>query len=317
MSRCFLFDGAASREFDIGALPDALHSAIFLWVHIDGATDDADAIAGAVGTLPAVVRSALSASETRPRATAYDNGALLNMRGLGAEDAGDGDALVSIRLWAEQGRVVSLSYRPLSAFGKVVDDMLAARLRDPGDLITALATEITEELDPDIAELGDELDSIESQLSDNGSVRMRHQVTLLRAAAISYRRFLAPQRQMMERLIGLPCTWLDASDRLHLQEAADRCSRMVEELEAVRERAALAHEALTDLRAEHMNQQALILAVVALVFLPLTFLTGLLGMNVEGIPYASRPWAFWGVTFVCAAIAGGLGLWFKLTRWLR
>ena len=41
-----------------------------------------------------------------------------------------------------------------------------------------------------------------------------------------------------------------------------------------------------------MNRQALIISVVARVSLPLTFLTGLLGMNVDGIPYAHEPWAF-------------------------
>ncbi|OYW87721.1 MAG: zinc transporter ZntB, partial [Sphingobium sp. 32-64-5] len=112
-------------------------------------------------------------------------------------------------------------------------------------------------------------------------------------------------------------SWIEADDRLHLQEAADRCARMVEELEAVRERAALVHEALTDLRAEHMNRQALILAIVALIFLPLTFVTGLLGMNVAGIPFAHHPWAFWGVVLACLALGLGVGIWFKATRWLQ
>ena len=63
---------------------------------------------------------------------------------------------------------------------------------------------------------------------------------------------------------------------------------MAEELEAVRERSALLHEQLTDLRAEEIDQRSLLISVVAFIFLPLTFITGLLGMNVEGIPYAHR-----------------------------
>ena len=142
-------------------------------------------------------------------------------------------------------------------------------------------------------------------------------VAQLRAQAISYRRFLAPQRQASERLMALSGEWLEADDRLHFQEAADRYARMVEELESVRERAALTHEALTDLRAEHMNKQALILAIVALVFLPLTFITGLLGMNVEGIPFAREPWAFWGVVAFCVLTGGAMGAWFNWSRWLQ
>jgi zinc transporter len=66
-----------------------------------------------------------------------------------------------------------------------------------------------------------------------------------------------------------------------------------------------------------MNKQALILAIVALVFLPLTFITGLLGMNVEGIPFAKEPWAFWGVVAFCAVTGGAMGIWFIATRWLQ
>src|SRR3546814_1550027 len=62
---------------------------------------------------------------------------------------------------------------------------------------------------------------------------------------------------------------------------------MAEELEAVRERSALLHEQLTDLRTEQIDQRSLIVALIALIFLPLTFVTGLFGMNVEGIPIRS------------------------------
>jgi zinc transporter len=40
-------------------------------------------------------------------------------------------------------------------------------------------------------------------------------------------------------------------------------------------------------------------------------------MNVEGIPYAHEPWAFWGVIGFCALIAGTVGLWFASTRWVN
>jgi zinc transporter len=45
--------------------------------------------------------------------------------------------------------------------------------------------------------------------------------------------------------------------------------------------------------------------------------TGLLGMNVEGIPFAQEPWAFWGVFAFCALIAVAVGLWFAVTRWVN
>jgi zinc transporter len=85
----------------------------------------------------------------------------------------------------------------------------------------------------------------------------------------------------------------------------------------VRERAALLHEQLTDLRAEQLDQRSLLISVVAFIFLPLTFITGLLGMNVRGIPYAESPWAFWGVVAFCLVVGLAVLGWFVFEKWLR
>jgi len=146
---------------------------------------------------------------------------------------------------------------------------------------------------------------------------MRRTIARVRSEAIGYRRFVVPQRQALERLALLEVDWLEEDDRLHLREAADRFARMGEELEAVRERSALIHEQLTDLRAEQIEIRTLLLAIVALVFLPLTFVTGLLGMNVEGIPFAREPWAFAAVVGVCIAIAVAIVAYFLKARWFR
>jgi zinc transporter len=92
---------------------------------------------------------------------------------------------------------------------------------------------------------------------------------------------------------------------------------MTEELEAVRERAALLHEQITDLRGEQMENRSLVISIVAFIFLPLTFISGLLGMNVEGIPYAKEPWAFWGVVGICILIGAVVLAWFMWRHWLR
>jgi zinc transporter len=91
---------------------------------------------------------------------------------------------------------------------------------------------------------------------------------------------------------------------------------MAEELEAVRERSAIVHDELTDLHAEAMDERSLAISVYALVFLPLTFITGLLGMNVP-IPYHDDPAAFWWVLGLCVLITVAGLVWFLRKRWIR
>lgn len=70
-------------------------------------------------------------------------------------------------------------------------------------------------------------------------------------------------------------------------------------------------------RAQAIGQNATYkLGVMAGVFLPLTFFTGLLGSNVAGIPWNEHPWAFWGVIGACLLITLGILAIFRSQRWL-
>jgi zinc transporter len=69
------------------------------------------------------------------------------------------------------------------------------------------------------------------------------------------------------------------------------------------------------MRAEQLDQRGLVLSVAALIFLPLTFITGLYGMNVEGLPYATRPWAFDAIALGCLLIAVAISAFFVVRRW--
>src|SRR3546814_15272239 len=96
-------------------------------------------------------------------------------------DLDDPDALVSIRMWAEKGRVITISFRSIAAYETVAARFMNGEIFDPGDLIAAIAHEITASLDPDVAALGDRLDDIASALDGSppaeiGSASCRERV---------------------------------------------------------------------------------------------------------------------------------------------
>jgi zinc transporter len=289
----------------------------FVWLHLDDATEDELAFLKSED-IPDIAANALVATETRPRCDRIEDGAIVNLRGPAAVALDDSDRLVSVRMWVRRGKVNSVTRRPLSATDAVSAQMHAGRILDPGDLVAAFARAISKQLDPEVAQLGDTLDDYESELDDPRAIyRLRSEIAKIRSDSIAYRRFVAPNRDALVTLSELDFLWLAEEDRLHIREAADRFARMTEELEAVRERAALLHEQITDLRGEQMENRSLVISIVAFIFLPLTFISGLLGMNVEGIPYAQEPWAFWGVVGVCILIGAVVLAWFMWRHWLR
>lgn len=288
----------------------------FVWEHIE-LGGSADRRLQARDHIPVVVLSALTASETRPRCDQIGDGALINLRGPPLAEAPEDDRLVSIRGWAHNKRVTTVSRHRLAAIDAAVAAMRAQQVTDPGDLVSVFARSISGELDPVIAALGDSVDDCETEVEEGNIYQLRRKIAESRSDAIAYRRFIAPNRDALVTLAGLQVDWLSEEDRLHIREAADRFARMVEELEAIRERAALLHEQVTDLRAELIDQRSLMIAIVAFIFLPLTFITGLLGMNVQGIPFAGEAWAFWGVVAFCILVGMVVLAWFGFRHWLR
>ena len=300
------------------------------WVHLSATNEEAQAFLRDEAKLEDYVVDALTADETRPRCEAFSHGALLNLRGRSDEELPGSDPLASVRIWAIKGRVFSVTRSHLLATDTVEEVVAQGEVRDPGDLIAAFATAITNDLDPVVADLGDRLDECEEQLAVERIFELRRMVTgirtrsigqglavacILGVAAIGYRRFLQPQRSALEKLAQLPGDWLQDDDRLHLAAAADRAARMAEELESIRERSAVMHETLTDLRAEQIDGRGLVISIVAMVFLPLTFLTGLYGMNVKGLPGADSPHAFDWIAAACVATAVGVFGWFGRKHW--
>ena len=305
-------EGKAERV-DIAAAMEATGELI--WIHLTSNDEQAQSWLGETAGLPDYVVDVLTTTESRPRCDALGEGAFLNLRGRSNEEMTASDPLASVRIYAVAGRVFSVTRRTLTAVADVVTSVEGGTIADPGDLIAEFASAITEELDPEVGELGDELDDCEADLDADKVFELRRKVTKVRSTAIGYRRFVQPQRAALEKLAALPCDWLHDDDRLHLAAAADRAARMAEELESIRERSALIHETLTDLRAEQLDTRGLVISIAAMVFLPLTFLTGLYGMNVAHLPYAQEPWAFDAICGICAALSAGVVIYFMQRHW--
>jgi len=289
----------------------------FLWLHLDRSEPHGqDWLASRSGLSPLIVEALLD-EETRPRSLAFDSGLLLILRGVNLNPGADPEDMVAIRIWVEPGLAVSSRHRRLAAIQDLRDDIAHGRgPHDAGDFVVALAQSLVRRAAPVIEDLEDAVDGLEEQLLEAESHEIRTNLHTLRRRAIALRRYLSPQRDALARLVTEEQPWLQAVHRSRLREVADRVTRYVEDLDEVRERAAVVQDELTNQLSERMNRTVYLLTVVATIMLPLGFLTGLLGINVGGIPGAEAGWAFWTVCGALAALVA-IEVWlFRRLKWL-
>ena len=120
----------------------------------------------------------------------------------------------------------------------------------------------------------------------------------------------------MTRLHNEPLEWFGEKPKFQLRELSERTDRFIEALASTRDRAAITQGELDNRLSGEMNKAMYVLSIVAAIFLPLSFFTGLLGINVGGIPGAENKWAFLFVTFLLIMIALLLLGLFRRIRWL-
>jgi len=259
----------------------------------------------------------LTVPSTRSRCTVIEDRAMVVMRVArpGAEPDDIGRQLLT--LWIEKGRVIIASELNILDFLGITKWEASHHAPvSPADLVARLGLRAADRLEPLVEMLGDRLDVIEEALIVQNNTKARNRLAHLRRTLISFRRLVWPQRDVLNTLEIEDLSFFTARDRLRLREASGRSARIGDELQSLSERAVLVHEQIIDARAEQMNNTMLILAAVTVVFMPLTLITGALGMNVAGIPLADNPHAFFSVCVALLLLSLGIVWWMRGQRWL-
>jgi zinc transporter len=314
----FLLDGKGSgRAVDSSDIASWSPEQGFLWVHIDIHHPASRQWLLDREDVDEIVEDALLAVETRPRAVSSDRGLLLVLRGVNMNPGADPDDMVAIRLWIEPGRIISSRRRKLLSIQDIRDAIPAGKgPRSAGDFVVMLVERLADRIGDVVENIEDAVETAELQAAKADASSLRSQVGAFRRQTAAIRRYLAPQRDALDRLYRHPIPPFTNKEADELREQADRVTRYLEDLDLIRERAIVLQEELMNRIAHEQNSRVYLLSVIAAIFLPLTFVTGLLGMNVAGLPGTTNPMAFVLSVVLMAALGVGLAAFFKWKRWI-
>jgi len=287
-----------------------------VWCHLDFLVDDCRPNLESLG-IPEHAIDALTRLDTRPRTMVYEAGILLILRVVNLNPGQDPNDMVSLRFWVEKDRIITLRHRRVLSTQDVKEEIIQGS--GPKNSSEVLST-IIEHIADRIADYVDAMEARmlefeEDSIVDN-IVKTRADVSNLRREAAMVRRYLAPQREAMEALHRLGAAILEKAELMYIQELSDSMTRYVEDLDLVREKAIVLQEELMNMMAQQQNERMYVLSIVAAIFLPISFVTGLFGMNVAGLPGVETPEAFLYVFSGMALVVIVILALFKLKKWL-
>ncbi len=300
------YDLAAQRQItDQGELSRLLRDPAPAWVHMQ-ADDPGSAawISEQLDYLPETVREALTSTMSRPRALKVGDGVLLILRGLNTNAGAEPEDMVSLRLWVEEARVVSMSIRELATIRNLAAALDAGQGPETAEtLLRVVIDGLTDKLSAHIDALDAEGDELEKAILDAADPSLRARVSDIRGDLVDLRQFILPQRDALARLAVMELPFCGEEVRLRLAEAQENANRALETAESLRDRLVVLKDELSAALDEKLNRNLYRLSMISAVFLPLGVLTGLMGINLAGMPGAGWPWAFWVFTGMLVLVA--------------
>jgi zinc transporter len=287
------------------------------WVHLSARSASARQWLAQDAELPdSTLVDALLAEDTRPRMLPRESGLLLILRGVNLNENAEPEDMVSIRIWIETHRFISVQLRNLRGVAEMQELLQSGTgPTDINDLLTTFIEGSIKRLAPVMGDLTEGIEDIEEQILQMQLAGLREQIISIRRKTSIFNRFLLPQKDIVGRLIEIPELKLTKNLKQRLQESHNDMTRFVEDLQTMRERAHSIQNEVANILTERLNRNTYVFSIIASIFLPLSFLTGLLGINVLGIPGADDPRAFLIFCGILVAIMATQLLIFRKLRW--
>ncbi|WP_313072135.1 zinc transporter ZntB [Atlantibacter hermannii] len=286
------------------------------WLHLNYTHPESAEWLATTPLLPNTIRDALAGESTRPRVSRLGDGTLITLRCINGSTDERPDQLVAMRLYMDERLIVSTRQRKVLALDDVVQDLNdGTGPTDVGGWLVDVCDALTDHASEFIEELHDKIIDLEDSLMDQ-QVPPRGFLALLRKQLIVMRRYMAPQRDVYSRLASERLPWITDDHRRRMQDIADRLGRGLDEIDACISRTAIMADEISQVMQESLARRSYTMSLMAMVFLPSTFLTGLFGVNLGGIPGGDWRLGFSLFCVMLVVLIGGVTWWLHRSKWL-
>ncbi|SDM29116.1 magnesium transporter [Oryzisolibacter propanilivorax] len=323
-------EGLLQEQADVaieaaGSAARAAGAAEVVWLHLQGlpSPQQLQALADAFGLHPLALEDVLHRGQ-RAKAESYDAHQFVILNLVQREPDAGACQVDQVSLFLGRNFVVSIHDGRQDVFGPVRQRIRGtARIRRQGAdyLLYALLDTIVDSGFPLLDEMGDELEALEDEILQEPDRDARNKLHYAKRELVVMRRAWWPQREVVASLMRDDAPFVQDGTRVYLRDCHDHCVAVIDLVENYREMTSSLLDVYLSSVSQRMNNVMKALTVVATIFLPLTFITGLYGMNFDTDSRWNMPELHWrfGYLYVLALMLGivlGMLWYFRRKRWL-
>jgi zinc transporter len=299
---------------DLEAVPDTGPG--LTWVHLDYSREEAETWLKETTLVDEVIKDNLLDDNARPRSMTHKDGLFISLRGVNLNPGSDPEDMVAVRLWTDGRWIITSNRRLLLSLEDLRQSLLGRSGAVSAQMFVCLLIERLAVRTENVIEALDvACEQLEDHTAEPDDTMRRQQLGDIRHQAIRLKRYLAPQRDALIHLLNDAPSWMTKTDKVHIRENLNQFSRFLEELESIRDRAVVIQEEMLGRLSEQLNKRMYALTLVATLFMPLGFLTGLLGINVGGIPGAESRYGFAVICALMVLLCGALLSYLRFKKW--
>lgn len=192
------------------------------------------------------------------------------------------------------------------------------RIRDRGNdyLFFALLDAIVDHYFMVLENINHRMEVLEEEVYDNPTPEVAQRIQQLKKDVLKIRRYIFPVKELISRLMDSESPLISKDTKLFLRDAHDHCTEINESLQVYREMAMSLMEMYMSNMSNKMNEVMKVLTIMASIFIPLTFIAGVYGMNFKNMPELQSDYGYFIVWGVMIALFLGMLIYFKKKQWL-
>jgi magnesium transporter len=314
-------DGLQDQVVDDAArCADTLGADRVTWMNADGVHQAAliETIGNRFGLHPLVMEDILN-TDQRPKVEDYEGYLFIVLRMLRYDAGQQQVSSEQLSLVLGDRFVLTLQERPGDVFDTVRERLRAGRkLRQmPSDALAyALIDAVVDHYFVVLEQLGDQLEILEDELVARPTPTTLSRIHHFKREILMLRKAVWPLREVLGHLWRDEGPLISAETRLFLRDVYDHSVHIMDTVETFRELLAGMLDLYVSSIGNRMNEVMKMLTLIATVFMPLTFIAGVYGMNFAVMPELQWTWGYPAVLLLMLAIAVGLLLFFRRRHWL-